>query len=209
MLFLRSMSPCSRSAHINFSTNKEYPIPQTPRFQSLTFKPALSDVVNCLSSDFSPMFTQFRFATLRWHCRVSLQWCSSQLFSSFLAVETVAIFLLSESPFPPARSQRLSLLPDRFGCSCSLSRCSARSSPPIPRVVGVTAPTHLHRYIDGVCVLALNRRCSVQSLGMLVSVRFCVLSLFALLSCCSRSVCGGQYLCTSARRSSAFGDFAV
>ena len=33
----------------------------------------INDVVNCLSSDFSPMITQFRFATLRWHCRVSLQ----------------------------------------------------------------------------------------------------------------------------------------
>ena len=169
--------------------------------------PTWSTVCPLISARCSHSFVSRHFAGTT----VSLfsDWCSSQLFSSFLAVETVAIFLLSESPFPPARSQRLSLLPDRFGCSCSLSRCSARSWPPIPRAVGVTAPTHLYRYIDGVCVLTLNRRCSVQSLGMLVSVRFCVLSLFPLLSCCSRSVCGGQYLCTSARRSSAFGDFAV
>ena len=40
-------------------------------------------------------------------------------------------------------------------------------------------------------------------------VRFCILSLSALLSCCSCSVCGGQFLCTSVRRPSASGDFAV
>ena len=32
----------------------------------------INDVVNCLSSDFSPMFNQLRLATLCWHCRASL-----------------------------------------------------------------------------------------------------------------------------------------
>ena len=40
-------------------------------------------------------------------------------------------------------------------------------------------------------------------------VRFCVFSLAALLSCCACSVCGGQLLCTSVRRSSASEEFAV
>ena len=152
-----------------------------------------------------------RYPTWSTVCPLISARCSHSFVSRHFAGTAVSLSsdCCSSQLFPPARSQRLSLLPDRFGCSCSLPRCSARSWPPIPRAVGVTAPTHLYRYIDGVCVLTLNRRCSVQSLGMLVSVRFCVLSLFPLLSCCSRSVCGGQYLCTSARRSSAFGDFAV
>ena len=74
--------------------------------------PTWSTVCPLISARCSHSFVSRHFAGTA--VSLSSDWCSSQLFSSFLAVETVAIFLLSESPFPPARSQRLSLLPDRF-----------------------------------------------------------------------------------------------
>ena len=55
-------------------------------------------------------------------------------FRRFWQEKLSRFFFLSVSRFPPARSQRLSLTSDRFGCSSSLSWCSARSWPPIPHL---------------------------------------------------------------------------
>ena len=99
----------------------------------------INDVVNCLSSDFTPMIQQLRFATLRWHEASVYPLC-------WTVLDVLAV--CHGAQLVPGRQFLTYGFLARSGLWASLRQ--------------------LYRYIDGVCVLTQNRRSSVQSLGLLV-----------------------------------------
>ena len=71
------------------------------------------------------MIKQIRFATLRWHCRASLDLWTRVQFTAVFVIYGRGNYRYSSSERVPVSP----LMPDRFGCSCSLSLCSSRSWP--------------------------------------------------------------------------------